>query len=318
MLLTVGPEDLGRQLRRARQHLGLSLRDVHAVTAIPLNCLAALEEGDLAQLPSPVYARGYIRSYAEAVRLDGDRMALELWRGLEEAQLAAAGGGANAPGARPRGRLPGVPPQRPATRPAARQRNGAANGRRPSTLAPLRQPTSPWVPEPGRIKRMAPALERAAIVALLIVLGVGIWDLQRTRPVKTPKPQAQGTASGIAETHDTTAPAASPSTAPSPSTNPSTPVSDNGSLAVYSTHRDQFAVLAQATDAPCWVQVRTGPGGPVLFEGTLQPGENHPFDATRTLWVRLGNLGHASVLVEGTPLVLPNKPSFPYNLLLQA
>jgi hypothetical protein len=66
------------------------------------------------------------------------------------------------------------------------------------------------------------------------------------------------------------------------------------------------------------VQVRAGPGGPVLFEGTLLPGENHPFDATRTLWVRLGNLGHASVAVEGTPLVLPNKPSFPYNLLLQA
>ena len=32
MLYAVGPEDLGRQLRRARQHLGLSLRDVHAVT----------------------------------------------------------------------------------------------------------------------------------------------------------------------------------------------------------------------------------------------------------------------------------------------
>ena len=36
MLVPVGPEELGRQLRRARQHLGLSLRDVHAVTAIPL------------------------------------------------------------------------------------------------------------------------------------------------------------------------------------------------------------------------------------------------------------------------------------------
>jgi hypothetical protein len=66
------------------------------------------------------------------------------------------------------------------------------------------------------------------------------------------------------------------------------------------------------------MQVRAGPGGAVLFEGTLQPGENHPFDATQTLWVRLGNLGHATVLVDGAPLVLPNKPSFPYNLLLQA
>src|SRR5207248_4617616 len=92
MLLAVGPEELGRQLRRARQHLGLSLRDVHSVTAIPLNCLAALEEGNLTQLPSPVYARGYIRSYAEAVRLDGDRLALDLWRGMEESKVVAARG----------------------------------------------------------------------------------------------------------------------------------------------------------------------------------------------------------------------------------
>ena len=50
MLYVMGPEELGRQLRRARQHMGLSLRDVHAVTAIPLGCLAALEEGRLEQL----------------------------------------------------------------------------------------------------------------------------------------------------------------------------------------------------------------------------------------------------------------------------
>ena len=97
-----------------------------------------------------------------------------------------------------------------------------------------------------------------------------------------------------------------------------TPVSDNGSLAVYTTGRDAFSVMMQATDAPCWLQVRAGLGGPMLFEGTLQPGEARPFDATRALWVRLGNLGHANVTVDGTPLVLPNKPSFPYNLLIQA
>src|SRR5439155_3568400 len=130
MLVAVGPEELGRQLRRARQHLGLSLRDVHAVTAIPLVCLAALEEGDLAQLPSPVYARGYIRSYAEAMRLDGDRLALELWRCMEEAPVTASGG-APGPGPRPRGRSALPTAQRPPTRPAPRQRSRPTNGQRP-------------------------------------------------------------------------------------------------------------------------------------------------------------------------------------------
>jgi cytoskeleton protein RodZ len=315
MLYAVGPEEVGRQLRRARQHHGLSLRDVHAVTAIPLNCLAALEEGDLSQFPSPVYARGYIRSYAEAVRLDGDRLALELWRCMEEAQIAASGG-THTPVAWPtraRGRSSAPPPNPPA-RPAPRQRARTANGRRPSNLAPLRQPASPWVPKPGRLRRMAPALERVGIALLLIVLAVGIWDLQRSRPVKKPKQQAQIT--GFTPT-PVTAPPATPPPAAAPSTPNTTPVSDDGSLAVYATGRPQFAVMMQATDAPCWVQVRAGQGGAVLFEGTLQPGEARPFDATRTLWVRVGNLGHATVLLDGAQLVLPNKPSFPYNVLLQ-
>ncbi|MBV8161933.1 MAG: DUF4115 domain-containing protein [Acidimicrobiia bacterium] len=331
----MGPEDLGRQLRRARQHLGLSLRDVHAVTAIPLTCLAALEEGDLAGLPSPVYARGYIRSYAEAVRLDGDRLALELWRCMEEAQVSASGGGAHAPRARARGRAhaaasrahhraPAPPAERPhphprPARPLRRQPpDEPPNRHQPSTLAALRQPTSPWVPGPGRIRRMAPALERAAIAVLLIVLAVGVWDLERSRPVTKPMaPAAQGAV--ISQTHDDS----SPPTAPTGSTTPplptsTSPVSDNGSLAVYTTGRGHFAVLMQATDAPCWVQVRAGASGPVLFQGTLQPGENRPFDTTNALWVRLGNLGHATVLIDGTPLVLPNKPSYPYDLIIQA
>jgi cytoskeletal protein RodZ len=318
MLLEVGPEELGRQLRRARQHLGLSLRDVHAVTAIPLPSLAALEEGNLAQLPSPVYARGYIRSYAEAVRLDGDRLALELWRCLEEEQVAASGG-AHVAGSRTRGRSMAPPAQGPVTRPVPRQGARATNGRRPSNLAPLRQPTSPWVPKPSRIRRMAPALERVGVAALLIVLAVGIWDLQRSRPVKKPTAKGPAQVAGIADTRTPTppeAPASTPSTAPPPSTMSTTAVSDNGSVATYATGRDRFAVMMQATDAPCWLQVRAGAGGPVLFQGILQPGEARPFDATRTLWVRVGNLGHASVLVEGSALVLPNKPTFPYNLLL--
>lgn len=315
MLYPVGPEELGRQLRRARQHVGLSLRDVHAATAIPLECLAALEDGDLSQLPSPVYARGYIRSYAEAVRLDGDQLALELWRNMEEHHVAASHGSQVA-GTRPRGgRSPAPTATRPPSGAGPRPRARPTNGHRPSTLAPLRQPTSPWVPKPSRIRRMAPGLERTAIVLLLIVLAAGIWDLQRSRPVKKPKAQS---VAGIAQSNPIAPAPAPPPTSPPPATISTAPVSDNGSLAVYATGRDHFAVLAQATDAACWLQVRAGPGGPVLFEGTLQPGENKPFDATKTLWVRLGNLGHATVLVEGAPLVLPNKPSVPYNLLLQA
>src|SRR6476646_4350019 len=136
---------MGRQLRRARQHRGLSLRDVHAITAIPLPCLAALEEGNLSQLPSPVYARGYVRSYAEAVRLDGDRLALELWRALGETPVPPANGARTA--TRP------APPAQPAGRSGPPRRAADKNAQRPpSSLAPLRQPISPFVPKEGRVR----------------------------------------------------------------------------------------------------------------------------------------------------------------------
>jgi hypothetical protein len=164
---------------------------------------------------------------------------------------------------------------------------------------------------------MAPALERAAIVVLLLVLAVGIWDLERGRPSNRPKGPAQ--VAGVSQTRPpaTSAHAPAATTPPPQSPGVGTPVSDNGSLATYSTGRDRFAVVVKATDAPCWVLVKTSPTGPVLFQDTLQAGDSRPFDATGTLWVRVGNLGHTSVLVEGTPLALPDKPSFPYNLLLQ-
>ncbi|MBV8981126.1 MAG: helix-turn-helix domain-containing protein [Acidimicrobiia bacterium] len=310
----MAPQDLGRQLRRARQHLGLSLRDVHALTAIPLDCVAALEEGDLTHLPSPVYARGYIRSYAEAVRLDGDRLALELWQSMEEAQAASSGVSHRA-AARPRSRS--APPRAPTDRPPEHRRPRRTTGHRPSSLAKLRQPTSPWVPRPGRIRRIAPALERAAVVVLFIVLAVGIWDLQRARPVHPPTAHARAAAASQAQPKGPS-PAPSDTAPPQAATFTATPVSDTGSLATYVTGAGHFSVVVQATDAACWLQVRAAPSGPVVFEGTLQPGQAQPFDANGTLWVRLGNLGHAALQVDGTPLTLPNKPSFPYNLLLQA
>jgi hypothetical protein len=164
---------------------------------------------------------------------------------------------------------------------------------------------------------MAPALERTAIIVLFIVLAVGIWDLQRTRPVHRPSARAQPAAASQPEP-TTPTPATPNAPAPQAATLATTPVSDTGSLATYVTGAGHFNVVVQATDAACWLQVRAAPGGPVLFEGTLQPGQTQPFDANGTLWVRLGNLGHATLQVNGTQLTLPNKPSFPYNLLLQA
>jgi len=57
-------DGIGDLLARERQKRGLSLEVVAAATRIRVGHLAAIERGDLDALPGPVYARGYVRSYA--------------------------------------------------------------------------------------------------------------------------------------------------------------------------------------------------------------------------------------------------------------
>ncbi|MEZ5318442.1 MAG: helix-turn-helix domain-containing protein [Vicinamibacterales bacterium] len=65
-------EPVGTRLRQAREARKLSLRDVAARTKIATNALDALERNDYARLPGGIYARSFVRSYAELVELDPD------------------------------------------------------------------------------------------------------------------------------------------------------------------------------------------------------------------------------------------------------
>ncbi len=324
---------------------------MHSITAIPLPCLAALEEGDLAQLPSPVYARGYVRSYAEAVRLDGDRLALELWRTLEQPRVSVPNGVR-----RPSGPADAAAPQSAPPRPGGPPRKAPSKraGREPSSLAPLRQPISPFVPKESRVRipkpprigrpkagrlnlkperrkrvpsglrKIAPALERTAIVVLVIVLAAGLLALLRGTPSNDTKTATTATTARPAKARQTKT-ADAPTRAPTPSAAPTPPApppviaaaSDNGTQATYVLGRDHFTVAVAATDAPLWIQVRAGQGGPQLFMGTLEAGQSMPFDAPGAFWVRLGNLAHTAVTVDGVAVTLPAKPAIPYNLFLQ-
>ena len=59
-----------RSLRDARVLAGLSLADVERDTRINRVYLEAIEEGRFQDIPAPVYARGFVRSYARYLGLD--------------------------------------------------------------------------------------------------------------------------------------------------------------------------------------------------------------------------------------------------------
>jgi hypothetical protein len=70
----MSPSPLGEALRRARTAKGLSLEDAERVTRIPRKYLEALELENFSILPAPVYARGFLRSYATFLSLNPDEL----------------------------------------------------------------------------------------------------------------------------------------------------------------------------------------------------------------------------------------------------
>ncbi|VXD18398.1 helix-turn-helix domain-containing protein [Planktothrix paucivesiculata] len=63
--------EIGEQLRETRLGHSLSLDMVAAYTRIRSHLLQALEEARIEQLPEPVYTQGLIRTYADALGLNG-------------------------------------------------------------------------------------------------------------------------------------------------------------------------------------------------------------------------------------------------------
>jgi cytoskeleton protein RodZ len=70
---------LGERLREARESQGISISQAAVETRILQRYLVALEDGDYQHLPGDVYARGFIRNYAEYLSLPAEEL-IELYR----------------------------------------------------------------------------------------------------------------------------------------------------------------------------------------------------------------------------------------------
>src|SRR5579863_6521210 len=71
---------ISETLRQARLRSGVDLDKLAAKTKIPLRFLKAIDDGDFDRLPSGIFARMFIKQYADAVGLDGASFAEEFQR----------------------------------------------------------------------------------------------------------------------------------------------------------------------------------------------------------------------------------------------
>jgi len=74
---------IGSDLQRARTRREIELPEVEAATRIRVRFLSAIEDEDWDALPGGVYTRGFIRTYAAYLGLDGDRLAEDYRREVE-------------------------------------------------------------------------------------------------------------------------------------------------------------------------------------------------------------------------------------------
>ncbi len=71
--IELGPKErLGRSLQVKREELAMGLEEIARITRIPKASLGHIEAGRFGSLPGDVFARGFLRSYARCLDLDGD------------------------------------------------------------------------------------------------------------------------------------------------------------------------------------------------------------------------------------------------------
>lgn len=82
-------EAFGPNLRRVRLQRGISIEHVANTTNIAKDLLEALERNDFSEWPSGIFARAYVRQYAQAVGADPDATVDEFCRNFPQGDRRA-------------------------------------------------------------------------------------------------------------------------------------------------------------------------------------------------------------------------------------
>ena len=87
-----GVSGLGERLQHAREARGLSIADVAGTTRMSERAILAIDRERFHLLPGGIFRRTYIRSYAEAVGLDGAACVRSYVQHFETSETANDGG----------------------------------------------------------------------------------------------------------------------------------------------------------------------------------------------------------------------------------
>jgi cytoskeleton protein RodZ len=270
---------LGDTLREARVARGVSLSEAERDTKIRAKYLSALEDDNLTMLPGPVYARGFLRNYAQYLGIDPDE-AMEMF----DQQIQPTRTKIRA--------ARGEPPQK----------RGKDNKGYPEKINI--QPLSPQ-PVDTRLRYGSSyiAVSLLALPLLLVFyLIYSIWGVNRntTLPIPTPIPPtltplsipSQIPAAGGNGAFNTPTVAVAQPPAPLPPTQTPVPVVQQTPTAPRT---DVTVKVTTTSDA--WLQVTVD--GAVQYSGTLPSGSSKQWTGKKTVRIRTGRADAVKVNVNG-------------------
>lgn len=281
---------VGELLRRAREEKGLEIEDISAAINIRSVQLRAIEEGNLDALPGMIYATGFVKSYANFLKLDG----VDVVKTFKEEQGAAAN-------VRPDLQFPEPIKENktPNTMTAVIAALGAAVLLILWTLfsgggSKDEETVQAIAPPPAAEGSVAVITETAVVesAASDLVDATGAMV-----PAEATVPPAEG-AAGTAETSATDMTAAT-----SAESADAAPSSSEGVIAVKP-GRGRVTIEA---NSPVWVQISDG-NDQVVFKKVLHPGEKYHVPDQKGMSLVTSNAGGLDLYVDGAKVQPVGKP----------
>ena len=321
--------DIGDVLRAKRERLELDVVDVSKQLNIPAAQIAALEAGQLDAFPSQLATLTALRRYANALKLDGNSLAIVLMESWAENgetpdnqgryasgsevtsamspqdlrnELDANSAGitssvpswSNAPKSTPAATV--TTAEIPVVSPAGYSRD-TKSGRQGSSAKRYTTQNSRRPPTPTGI-----IVTFWATILLTLVGLVGL-ELEHTHP------------SWFQSIHaPTTVPTTPPITAPPTTSSPTSLIQPGTSTATGASYTVPVATFSITITASkqCYVLVTNTSNGSVLFEGTLSAGDSQHFANLSQVSVNLGSASGTLQIFNGntslgnlTPTVAP-------------
>lgn len=271
---------VGDKLRAEREKQNLTVKDIEKGTSIRALYIECIEKGDYEQLPGEVYTKGFIRNYANYLKLNATELMREFVTERHPEKAAAAPAASQKEQAS-KVRETAAAAAQPA---AAEEKKASAETKAaPSpAAAPRKAPQRPAAParQEHKARKAAPAQRPFSApssgsnrgkfiilaVVLVVVVGVAAYLLGSSSsetPAPAPQQAQQQQAAEPQKTYD------------------------------------GVEVTGKFSD-DCWIEVKAD--GKVVYEGTLKKGDSMDWKGQENVTVRAGNAGAVEFTVNGKEL----------------